>query len=61
MLKGRKSARKPQSKRSDNDPEQYQRFVEAARVAEASNDPKDLEAALKKIIPSGAKKESGKS
>ena len=46
--------RKPQQKRPEKDPEQYARFVEAAREAEASEDPKDLERAIKKIaFPSG--------
>lgn len=47
-------ARKPQKKRSDKDPEQYARFVAAAREAEASNDPKDLERAVKTIAPLGS-------
>jgi hypothetical protein len=46
----RKSARKPQKKRPEHDPAQYQRFLEAARVAGASDNAKDLERALKKII-----------
>jgi len=45
----RKSARKPQKKRPEKDPEQYQRFLEAARVAGASDNPKDLERAVKKL------------
>ena len=47
-----KSARKPQKKRPTNDPEQYARFVEAAREAEASDNPKDLERAIKKVASS---------
>jgi hypothetical protein len=43
--------RKPQSKRPEKDPEQCARFVEAAREAEASNDPKDLERAIKQVAP----------
>jgi hypothetical protein len=43
--------RKPQSKRPDNDPEQYARFIEAARDAEASEDPRDLEKAVKQVAP----------
>ena len=50
-----KSARKPQKKRLDNDPLQYERFLEAARVAEASDDPNDLTKAIKKLA--GASKE----
>jgi hypothetical protein len=46
----RKSARKPQKKRPENDPAQYQRFLEAARVAGASDNPKDLERVLKKAV-----------
>jgi hypothetical protein len=46
-----KSVRKPQKKRPENDREQYRRFLEAARASEASNDPKDLERALKKVAP----------
>jgi hypothetical protein len=45
----RKSARKLQKKRPASDPEQYQRFLEAARVAGASDNPKDLERAVKKL------------
>jgi hypothetical protein len=41
--------RKPQKKRPEKDPAQYARFVEAARDAEASENPKDLEMAIKKI------------
>jgi hypothetical protein len=39
------------AKRSPDDPEQSKRFLEAAKKAEASNDPKALERALKKIAP----------
>jgi hypothetical protein len=47
----RKPTRKPQARRLENDPAQFGRFIEAARVAGASDDPKDLERALKKIAP----------
>ena len=50
----RKTARAPQKKRSDKDPEQYARFLEAASNAGASNDPKDLERAIKKVAPLNA-------
>lgn len=43
--------RKP-AKRPPDDPEQYKRFLEAAKAAEASDDPKALDKALKKIAPS---------
>jgi hypothetical protein len=46
-----KSARKPQKKRPEKDPEQYARFVEVARDAEASENPKDLERVLKRVAP----------
>jgi hypothetical protein len=35
----------------NNTSEQYQRFLEAARVAGASDNPKDLERAVKKVAP----------
>jgi hypothetical protein len=41
--------RKPQKKRPEKDPEQYKRFLEAARDAGASDSPKDLERAVKKL------------
>lgn len=41
--------RKPMSKWDD--PEQSKRFLEAAKRAEASNDPKDFDAALKRVAP----------
>ena len=44
-----KSARKPQKKRPEKDTEQYARFLEAARVAGASDNPKDLERAIRKL------------
>ena len=34
-----------------DDPEQSKRFLEAAEKAEASNDPRDLDRALKKVAP----------
>ncbi len=40
--------RKP-AKRAPDDPEQYKRFLETAKKAEASNDPKALDKALKEI------------
>ena len=43
--------RKPQKKRPAKDPEQYARFLEAAQQAQASDDPKDLERAIKKVAP----------
>jgi|CXWL01.1.fsa_nt_gi hypothetical protein len=42
--------RKP-AKRPPHDPAQYKRFLEAAKKAEASDDPKALEKALKGIAP----------
>jgi hypothetical protein len=45
--------RKPaKSKRSPDDPAQYKRFLEAAKKAEASDDPRALDRALKKLAPS---------
>ena len=41
--------RKSQAPR--NDAEEYQRFLEAAKKAEASDDPKDFERAFKRIVP----------
>lgn len=45
--------RKPakSAKRPPDDPAQYKRFLEAAKQAEASDDPKALDKALKKIAP----------
>jgi hypothetical protein len=43
--------RKPAKPKPD-DPAQYKRFLEAAKKAEASDDPKALDRALKKIAPS---------
>ncbi len=42
--------RKP--KRPPGDPEQYARFLEAAKKAEASDDPGALDKAVKKVVPS---------
>ncbi len=42
-------AKKP--KRPPDDPEQYARFLEAAKNAEASDDPKALEKAVKRVAP----------
>ena len=44
----RKQASKP---RKTRDPEEYKRFLEAAKTAEASDNPKDLERALKRVAP----------
>jgi hypothetical protein len=41
--------RKPKPKWDD--PEQSKRFLEAAKAAGASDDPKDFDRALKKIAP----------
>jgi hypothetical protein len=43
--------RKPQKKRPDSDPLQYERFLEAARVAEASDDPNELTKAVRTLNP----------
>lgn len=52
-------ARKP--KRPPDDPEQYARFLEAAKKAEASDKPEALDKALKGIvIPKGASPASRK-
>lgn len=40
--------RKP-AKRPPDDPEQYKRFLEAAKKAEASDEPKALDKAFKKV------------
>jgi len=47
----RKPAKKPQRKRGENDPEEYARFLEAAREAEASDNPDDFDKAFKMISP----------
>lgn len=41
--------RKPPAKWDD--PEESKRFLDAAKTAEASDDPKDFDRALKKIAP----------
>ena len=45
--------RKPNPKWED--PDQSRRFIDAAKAAEASEDPKDFDRALKKIAPYKAK------
>jgi hypothetical protein len=45
--------RKPNPKWDD--PEESQRFLDAAKTAEASKDPKDFERALKAVAPHKAK------
>lgn len=42
-------ARKPQSKPTLTDAERHARFVEAARAVDASEDPKDFEAAFRRV------------
>ena len=41
--------RKPQSKAKWDDPEESERFLAEAKAAGASDDPKDLERALKAV------------
>lgn len=36
--------------RTSGDPDEYKRFLEAAKKAEASDDPKDFERAFKKVV-----------
>lgn len=48
--------RKPKQKSKSDDPDEYKRFLETAKAVEASDDPKDLERAVKTISP--AKKRS---
>jgi len=51
--------RKPATKSAKTrDPEEYKRFLEAARKAEASDDPKDFDRAFRKVVES--KKEASK-
>jgi hypothetical protein len=45
--------RKP--KRPPDDPEEYARFLEAAKKAEASDDPAALERAVKVVVPKAAR------
>jgi hypothetical protein len=42
----------PKTSKSEKhrDPEEYKRFLEAAKKAEASDDPKDFDRAFKKIV-----------
>ena len=47
--------RKRTAKLKWDDAEQSKRFLEAAEKAEASNDPKDLDRALKRIAPKKSK------
>ncbi len=47
----RKPARKPKL----TDTERHKRFVEMAREVGASDDPKDFEAAFKRVVPSKPK------
>lgn len=42
--------RKP-PKRPPDDPEEYKRFLETAKQAEASDDPNALDKAIKKVVP----------
>ena len=46
-------SKKPSQKRepTPDNPEQHKRFLESAKEAEASQDPKTLSRALKKIAP----------
>lgn len=41
--------KKPPAKRTPGDPEEYARFLEAAKAAEASDDPKALDKAFKAV------------
>jgi hypothetical protein len=43
-------ARKPQSKSALTDAERHERFVEMAREVEASENPKDFEAAFERLV-----------
>lgn len=45
----RKPAPRKTAKRPPDNPAQYKRFLDAAKKAEASDDPKALERAVKKI------------
>lgn len=47
----RKPAKRKPAKRPPDDPAQYKRFLDAAKQAEASDDPKVLEKAVKGIAP----------
>jgi hypothetical protein len=47
-----KRAERPKTrKRAPSDPQQFERFVEAARKAEVDEDPEALDRALDKIAP----------
>lgn len=41
-------------KRPPDDPEEYARFLEAAKKAEASDDPEALERVVMRVVPKGA-------
>jgi hypothetical protein len=43
-------SRKPQSKPKLTDAERHKRFVEMAKQVGASDDPRDFEAAFKKVV-----------
>lgn len=45
-----RTTRKPQKKRVENDPAEYKRFRDMAKVVEASDDPKDFERAFKRVV-----------
>ena len=51
-----KKRRKPQKKRTDNDPEQYKRFRAMGEEIGASKDPKDFEKAFKSVTQGHSKK-----
>jgi hypothetical protein len=48
-------ARKPKRNPKWDDPEESKRFLETAKAAEASDDPKDLERALIRVARSKAR------
>ncbi len=50
-------AAKPVKKPKLTDAERHKRFVELAREVEASDDEKDFERALKKVVPSAKKRQ----
>lgn len=41
---------KPKRSTKASDPEEYKRFLEAAKKAEASDDPKDFDRAFKNVL-----------
>jgi hypothetical protein len=47
-------ARKPQSKSTLTDAERHARFVETAHEVEASDDPKDFDAAFERLVDKAA-------